>query len=268
VGEDRPTSDPPAESEPSGRKEQPPAREAQPTGEEVQPSATTLASVADKVHGILEAAEATAAAIRREAEADATRAVEERERKRRVEKELSHLSGLADALSVHAEAVRRQCDVVAGALDLGDVAEPSRSSEQVSTPAGPEQPGPAGGPSRAEQPGRAQSPGTASAPPRDERPGDAEHHDRSASTTSPQERTSAPRSDPATPDSAPPSRASDLRAPDSAPSARLPSQWLEAYRMRLGGASRDEVEAHLRRSGAEDAGRILTEVFRNEPEQR
>jgi hypothetical protein len=49
---------------------------------------------------------------------------------------------------------------------------------------------------------------------------------------------------------------------------RLPEKWLEAYRMRLAGARKVEVEEYLRRTGAEDAPRIAGEVFRDAPEDR
>lgn len=68
------------------------------------------ADVADRVYAVLSAAEASAEAIRRKAEADW--AVEERRRAERADRELDHLSRLADALAVQAEAVKRQCAVV------------------------------------------------------------------------------------------------------------------------------------------------------------
>ena len=60
----------------------------------------------------------------------------------------------------------------------------------------------------------------------------------------------------------------DSPVPSGEADAPLPSEWLEAYRLRLAGAGRDEVEAHLRRTGAEEPDRILDEIFRVEPEQR
>ncbi len=134
-----------------------PSRPARPAAPQARPGAasstgavagstTAMASVADKIHTILEAAEATAAAIRQEAEADAERAARERRRRDDARDELSHLSRLADALSVQAEAVSRQCDIVGRVLlppedDAGAGADPAeRTSPPVEArpAAGPE----------------------------------------------------------------------------------------------------------------------------------
>lgn len=242
-----------------------------------------MASVADKIHTILEAAEATAAAIRHEAEADAERAARERRRREDARDELSHLSRLADALSVQAEAVSRQCDIVARVLltpkdDVAGGGEPAergprpveegpvqgQGSALRSDPAGPTSAEPGAGHQPAGPEASAESAGASAAPTQPPPEGVSPSGEATASAA-------------ATATSIDPPASSDAPAPrpdlsDASPSSdgalengeRLPSSWVEAYRMRLAGAEPGEVEAHLRRTGADDPSEVVAEVFRDE----
>ncbi len=135
----------------------------------------------------------------------AERIADERRRRQQARDELSHLARLADALSVQAEAVSRQCDVIARVLLPAE--EAARTADEGGRPEERTTPGGGGGPKGA------------------------------------QTRT---------------------EGDDSAHSAdRLPSEWVEAYRMRLAGAKRGEVEGYLRRNGVEDASRVTSEVFKD-----
>jgi len=239
-----------------------------------------MASVADKIHTILEAAEATAAAIRHEAEADADRAARERRRRDDARDELSHLSRLADALSVQAEAVSRQCDIVARVL-LPPEADADAAVEPVERGSQPVEPRPAAGPERAaghEPAGQADPaertspvppsplPSSPSSPEGGIAPGEPSA---SASTSTSATTTDPPAPSPEVQADASPARSSvsDTNARgdgSSADGGRLPSPWIEAYRMRLAGAQPDEVEAHLRRTGVDDPSKVVAEVFRDE----
>ena len=236
-----------------------------------------MASVADKIHTILEAAEATAAAIRHEAEADADRAARERRRRDDARDELSHLSRLADALSVQAEAVSRQCDIVARVL-LPPEADADAAVEPVERGSQPVEPRPAAGPERAaghEPAGQADPAERTSPVPPSPLPSSPEggiapgEPSASASTSTSATTTDPPAPSPEVQADASPARSSvsDTNARgdgSSADGGRLPSPWIEAYRMRFAGAQPDEVEAHLRRTGVDDPSKVVAEVFRDE----
>ncbi|MGI8585147.1 MAG: hypothetical protein ACR2KY_01945 [Thermoleophilaceae bacterium] len=236
-----------------------------------------MASVADKIHTILEAAEATAAAIRHEAEADADRAARERRRRDDARDELSHLSRLADALSVQAEAVSRQCDIVARVL-LPPEADADAAVEPVERGSQPVEPRPAAGPERAaghEPAGQADPAERTSPVPPSPLPSSPEggiapgEPSASASASTSATTTDPPAPSPEVQADASPARSSvsDTNARgdgSSADGGRLPSPWIEAYRMRLAGAQPDEVEAHLRRNGVDDPSKVVAEVFRDE----
>ena len=252
-------------------------------------STTAMASVADRINTILEAAEATAAAIRHEAKADAERAARERRRRDEARDELSHLSRLADALSVQAEAVSRQCDIVARVLlppedDASAAAEavegsstaveatrgarPDAAPESGPPAASDRAPGssPAAGPGSSPGPGPAAAGETASPdpPPRAPLGGPSDEPSSPATATVSNPSPRSPETEIGTPSAR---SSADLRpASDGNPAGgeRLPSPWVEAYRMRLAGAEADEVEAHLRRTGADDPSKVVAEVFRDE----
>ena len=195
-----------------------------------------LSSVADKVQEVLTAAEQTAAAIRREASADAARVADERRRQRQAAAELDHLSGLADAMAVQAESVKRQCAVLYGLLAPDARESPAESSEARSDP-----PSPA-------------SPHDASPP-----PGDA-----SASRQTPEspgDESPSPPELPADEDAGPP-RPRNGEAGDPAAQHRV-----KAYRMRLAGAERREIESFLDRTGVDEPARMAAEIFGQPPDQ-
>lgn len=234
------------------------------------PGATTaLASVADRVGAILEAAEATAAAIRREAEADAARAAAERRRRQEARAEVHHLGRLADSLSVQAEALSRQCQLIVRVL-LADE-EPGEPPQATSAhggrrsdaPAGPEPSATASASEPAESADFRQGEGRAADPPAS--------HGESPATPPP----AANEHDAAAGTGDEPGGASLAGASHSAADlgngpvqGRLPAEWMEAYRMRLAGADHGEIESYLRERNVEDPERILAEVFREAPGER
>ncbi len=194
---------PPAAEEPAATPEPPatPATtaEAAPAVEDRHDeSSGELSELATKVQHLLESAEAAAAAIRREAELDAERLGEERERQQLARQEIRHLLRLADSLSVQAEMVQRQCGVLEGLL------EPHASEEEPPEAARP-----------------ADEPGTEPEV-RDLRPG----------------------------------RAKQIEPPPAVGRERV-----EAYRMKLAGAPREEVEQYLERAKVPDPRGVTAEIF-------
>ncbi len=181
-----------------------------------------LSDLADKVETLLGAAHAAAAAIRREAELDAERILKDQRRSGHVVQEIHRLSRLAETISVQAEAVRRQCAVLAELVPLGDGltapgGEVDHSRCESHEPAGP--PPASGDVAQSAWP----------------RLGESESESR---------RRRAPRR----------------------PGWLVSRERTEAYRMKLAGASRSEVEDYLERAGVRDWREIAAEVF--QPSER
>lgn len=191
-----------------------------------------LSSVADKVQAVLEAAEDTAEAIRREAKYDATRVAEERRRQRVAASELDHLSRLAESLSVQAEAVKRQCAVLHGLLPVADEGSSPPPSEPPPAAAGLD----ASTAPAAEAPDRPKPPAKASGAGPDTQPG-------------PDSRARPPHQPAAEPDTN-----GDALDPST-------QQRVKAYRMKLAGADREEIESFLEQAGVDEPLRIVDEIY-------
>lgn len=163
---------------------------------------TEHAEVAREVRALLAAAEEAAAAIRQEAETDASEASLGRSRLRSAAFDLGRLSAQAEALSHQADALRGQGDAIRDRL---------ATELDGDAPEATQWPGPSAG----------------------------EHSD--------QETRQASRR-----------RAGGARLADPFPRS---SARMEAHRMKLAGARRNEVRAFLERRAAAEVDALVTELF-------